>query len=136
MEQSEFPNLSKVRKAIKKFEQLKWPELEEGQDIDEFVKEFDKIITSELGLIMNYLMPLKHKDFSFGIFRVRELSSFDNINLFTEHSYPPPSITKFGRCNFPKHPVFYGSNNPITALIEVIRENNFIGKNIVFLLGE
>ena len=128
MEQSDFPNLAKVRKAIKKFQLLKWPEYEEGQDINEFVKEFDKIITSELGGIYNFLMPLKHKEFSFRIFRVREVSSFNNINLFTEHSYPPPSITKFGRCNFPKHPVFYGSNNAITALIEVIRNENFVGK--------
>lgn len=128
MEQSEFLNLSKVRKAIKKFEQLKWPEFKEGQDIDKFVKEFDKLITSELGTIFNFLMPLKHKEFSFRIFRVREVSSFNNINLFTEHSYPPPSITKFGRCNFPKFPVFYGSNNALTALIEVIRKENFLGK--------
>jgi hypothetical protein len=128
MEQSEFPNLSKVRKAIKKFENLKWPEYEEGYDINEFVKEFDKILSSELGLILNYLIKLKHKEFSFGIFRARELNSFNNVNLFTEHSYPPPSITKFGRCNFPKHPVFYASNSAITALIEVIRNHDFLGK--------
>lgn len=128
MEKSEIPNLSKVRKAIKKFEQLKWPEYDEGKEINKFVEEFDKIVTSELGLILNYLMPLKHKEFSFRIFRVREVDSFNNINLFTEHSYPPPSVTKFGRCNFPKNPVFYGSNNPITALLEVNRNANFSSK--------
>ncbi|CAM3788272.1 RES family NAD+ phosphorylase [Flavobacterium gelidilacus] len=128
MEHSEFPNLSNVRKAIKKFEQLKWPDYDEGKELENFIEEFDKIITSELGIIFNYLMPLKHKEFALGIFRAREVNSFNNINLFTEHSYPPPSITKFGRCNFPKHPVFYGSNNAITALIEVIRNTNVIGK--------
>ena len=71
---------------------------------------------------------MKHSDFKFGIFRAREIDSFKNINLFTEHSYPPPSITKFGRCNFPNHPVFYSSNNPATALIEVVRNGNVIGK--------
>lgn len=33
-----------------------------------------------------------------------------------------------GRCNFPKKPVFYCSNNPGTSLFEVIRDNDFSNK--------
>src|SRR5690606_17316114 len=30
----------------------------------------------------------------------------------------------FNRCNFPKNPVFYCSDNPLTALMEVIRNGD------------
>lgn len=128
MNYKEIPSLNKVRKALLKFQETEWPKYKEGQDIEKFVEEVSKIITSELGIFMNYLMPLKHNKFNFKIFRAREVSSFNNIDLFTEHSYPPPSITKFGRCNFPNHPVFYCSNNPMTALMEIIRNGDYVGK--------
>ncbi|MFZ3274115.1 MAG: RES domain-containing protein [Lutibacter sp.] len=50
------------------------------------------------------------------------------MDLFSEHSYPPINFVSFGRCNFPKYPVFYCSNNPMTALMEVVRENNYKDK--------
>src|SRR5699024_7288040 len=46
-------------------------------------------------------------------------------SLFSEHSYPPINVTSFGRCNFPGNPVFYCSNNPMTALMEVVREADY-----------
>jgi len=128
MNYNEIPSLTKVKKAIEKFKNLDWPQYENEQDINKFVDDFSKIITAELGIFLNFLMPLKHSDFKFGIFRAREVDTFNDINLFTEHSYPPPSVTKFGRCNFPNHPVFYSSNNPVTALIEVVRNGNVAGK--------
>ncbi|HFG0472300.1 RES domain-containing protein [Flavobacterium psychrophilum] len=134
MNYKEIPSLNKVQRALRKFEKTEWPIYEEGKDINKFVEEVSKIITSELGIFMNYLMPLKHKEFTFSIFRAREVDSFKNIDLFTEHSYPPPSITKFGRCNFPNNPVFYSSNNPMTAILEVIRNGEFVGKKFCISL--
>lgn len=128
MQHSDFPDLVKVQKAIRKFEKLKWSEYQESQDVNKFVEDFNEIFKSELGYIINYAMPLKHIEFSFGIYRIREVNTFNNIDLFTEHSYPPPSITKIGRCNFPRYPVFYGSNSPITALTEVVKKGDFSGK--------
>ncbi|MFN3445592.1 MAG: hypothetical protein ACK44D_07620, partial [Bacteroidia bacterium] len=134
MNHEDIPDLKTVKQAIQKFKSIEWPRYEDGQDINEFTENVSKIITSELGLFMNYLMPLEHKDFTLKIFRAREVSSFKNIDLFTEHSYPPPSITKFGRCNFPCHPVFYSSNNPVTALLEIIRDGEFAGKKFCISL--
>ncbi len=123
--QKEIPDLDAVKSAIKKFQQNGWPLYTDGENVDEFVKKITNIITSEINIYPNFLIQLKPKDFPFGIFRAREVTENSNLDLFTEHSYPPPMLTKLGRCNFPKHPVFYSSNNPITALAEAVRESDY-----------
>lgn len=123
-----FADIDKVRLAIKKFQDIGWSSFNENDNIDEFTEKITKQITEELGKFPNYLLRLKPKDFPFGIFRVREVTDSTNFNLFAEHSYPPATFTKLGRCNFPKHPVFYSSNNPITALSEVVRQSDFKNK--------
>ncbi|WP_166670530.1 RES domain-containing protein [Flavobacterium sp. 270] len=127
-ESENFADIETVKIAIKKFQKLGWPEFKENDDIEKFIQTISTQITSELGKFPNFLMLLKPRDFPFGIFRVREVTESANFNLFTEHSYPPAAFTKLGRCNFPKHPVFYGSNNPVTALAEVVRESDYKGK--------
>lgn len=122
---NDFPSTTEVNKIIKKFEDYIWPEIREEDDVKEFVEKLSKAITNELNLFPNLLLQLKPDIFKFGIFRARPVNSFTNIDLFREHSYPPINLVKLGRCNFPKYPVFYSSNNPITALAEVIRENDF-----------
>lgn len=123
-----FADIDTVKLAIQKFQEIGWPSFNETDNIDEFVEKITKQITEELGKFPNYLMPLKPKNFPFGIFRVREMTESTNFDLYAEHSYPPVAFTKLGRCNFPKHPVFYASNNPITALAEVVRNEEFKGK--------
>lgn len=127
-ENEDFSNLKGVKRAIKKFEETGWPKFKENDSIEEFIETIVQQITSELGKFPNYLLLLKPNKFPFRIFRVREVTESANFNLFTEHSYPPASFTKLGRCNFPKHPVFYGSNNPMTALAEVVRASDYKGK--------
>ena len=126
----DFPSSSEVNKIIKKFENYIWPEIKEDDDIKKFVENISKTITNELNSFPNLLLQLKPENFNFGIFRARPVDSFSNINLFREHSYPPINLVQLGRCNFPKHPVFYSSNNPVTALAEVIRDNDFKNKKI------
>src|SRR6218665_852665 len=123
-----FLTFEEAKSAIEKLKSCSWPEFKEDDDVDEYVKSIFEIITSEFKKYPNFLLPLKPKDFNFGIFRVREVSTNVNLNLFKEHSYPPPSVTKLGRCNFPKFPVFYGSTNPITALAETTRTENTLGR--------
>mgnify|MGYP003576219483 CR=1 FL=1 len=122
------PTQKKVQAGIKKLENIEWPKFHDGQNIDEFIEHVEKTISSEIGLFPNAFMPLEPRHFTFGIFRARPVDNFNNMNLFAEHSYPPPHVTKIGRCNFPKYPVFYGSNNPITALVEAIQSGDFKGR--------
>lgn len=123
-----FLTLEDAKLAIEKLKSYCWPVYREGEDVDEYVKNIFDIITSEFGKYPNFLLPLKPKNFNFRIFRVREVSDSVNLNLFKEHSYPPASVAKLGRCNFPKFPVFYGSTNPITALAETTRTENTLGR--------
>jgi len=61
------------------------------------------------------------------------IECFLMIHLFTEHSYPPIDKVQYGRCNFPGHPVFYGSNNAMTALLEAATYGNY--KNRTFCIS-
>lgn len=123
-----FADIETVKIAIRKFKEIGWPIYDETDNIDEFVEKITQQITTDLGKFPNYLIQSKPKNFPSGIFRVREITESTNFNLYAEHSYPPIAFTKLGRCNFPKHPVFYASNNPVTALSEVVRDSEFKGK--------
>jgi len=123
-----FPSYKDTIKYIERLKKLEWPKFEKSDNVDEFVKKVQAIIQTEFEFLPNIFKFIEHKNFNLPFYRVRELSSFNNIDLFSEHSYPPINLVGFGRCNFPKNPVFYCSNNPMISLIEVVRENNFKGK--------
>lgn len=124
-----YPTLKEANEAIEKLKKVDWPIFKEDIFIDDYIESIQKIIFNEFKIIPNLLRLFKPNKFPLAFFRVRELDSFTNINLFAEHSYPPINITKFGRCNFPNHPVFYCSNNPLVALLEVVKEKDFVKKN-------
>ncbi len=104
----EFPSLEKTTQAINKLKNYKWPIFDPdiNSDIDKFIKEIEDIVINEFYIFPSTLKRIEFKDFKINIFRAREVSTFTNINIFSEHSYPPPSFTGMGRCNFPKNPVF------------------------------
>ena len=124
MNLKDFPKLSEVNKAIEKIKANGFPRYTNGNDARKFVKEIEQILTNEFGILFNPVKPLKHKEFSLKIFRAREANLNTDFNLIREHSYPPIDLTRMGRCNFPKYPVFYGSDNAMTALIEVARNTS------------
>ena len=125
MELENFPKLDDVRKSIINIQKVGFPIYDGGTEVSIFIEKIEELLSKEFGILINHVRKVKHKDFSIKFFRVRESETFQNISLIREHSYPPLSITKMGRCNFPKYPVFYCSNDPITALLEVVRN---IGK--------
>jgi hypothetical protein len=122
---SKFPTADQVRSKIEKLKTIDWPAYNSSDNLDDYVKRVSKIFTEEFNTLPDVAEFLKIKEFGFKLFRVRELSTFDNIDLVSEHSYPPINLTKLNRCNFPKYPVFYGSNNAMTALAEVVRNDDF-----------
>jgi hypothetical protein len=126
---SKYPTLNEANKAIKRLKKIDWPIFNEKINIEDYIDSIKKIIFNEFEIIPNILRPFKLNEFPLGFFRVRELDSFTNINLFAEHNYPPINLTKFGRCNFPNYPVFYCADNPVVALMEVVREKDFVKKN-------
>ncbi|NBW27292.1 MAG: hypothetical protein EBR38_01810 [Flavobacteriaceae bacterium] len=126
---SNYPTLKEANVALEKLKVAEWPVFKENISVDDYIESVQKIIFSEFKILPNLLTLIKPSKFPLGIFRVRELDSFTNINLFSEHSYPPINVTKFGRCNFPNYPVFYCSDNPLVALLEVVKDRDFVEKN-------
>jgi hypothetical protein len=121
MELADFPKLNKVRKSISKLKSFEFPKFRADNNIMEFVETISDIFTKEFGILFDIKQHFTPNSFKLKIFRVREYNSFSNINLFREHSYPPINLVGMGRCNFPKYPVFYCSNDGMTALLEVAR---------------
>ena len=128
-----FPGLKKVEAAIQKFKRNGFPSFSQNDTIDGYIKKITDILTKELGVFPNLLTSIKPEDFTLNLYRVRPADQIENVNLFSQHSYPPTPFVDFGRCNFPKSPVFYSSNNPMTSLVEVARETGGEGKRYCVL---
>ncbi|NAY91404.1 RES domain-containing protein [Muricauda sp. JGD-17] len=120
-----FPKLEEAKASIERLKKTIWPEISDFKNADDFLKEVEGIIFKEFEILPNIFKLFTPSDFTLPIFRVREVDSFTNMNLFSEYSYPPIKFTGFNRCNFPKSPVFYCSDNPMTALMEVVRNTDY-----------
>lgn len=125
MDIEQYPTKAEVLKSIRRLKRIKFPKYKDGDEVSEFVNEISNILLNEFGFMISPKRILKTNEFLSNFFRVREFESFTNVDLIREHSYPPIEKVKISRCNFPKFPVFYCSNNPLTALLEVVR--NFQG---------
>jgi hypothetical protein len=124
----DIPNLDEAKKAIERIKKKGFPEYDNSKSINENVKIISDLVTNEFGILPNFITVLPRENFKMKIFRVRQLDLIENINVSTQHSYAPKNVVGFGRCNLPKHPVFYGSNSPLTALLEVARETGGLNK--------
>jgi hypothetical protein len=127
----DFLPLEDSLKAIENLKKSEFPvyNKEKYPKKEDYINEVYSIIEKEFKTSPpNFFLQKKCKDFNFNLFRVREYSTFTDIDMFSEYSYPPINLTKMGRCNFPEKPVFYCSNNPITSLFETIRDDNFENK--------
>lgn len=122
------PTFEQSIESIEKLKNYCWPNFDDFSSTKEYLKKVQSVLFKEFEILPNLVKFLKPEQFSLPIFRVREVESFTNISLFSEHSYPPINLTSFGRCNFPKSPVFYCSNDPMTALLEVIRDSDYKNK--------
>jgi hypothetical protein len=123
-----FPSHKEAIKSIERLKRLELPKFNKSENVEDFVKKVESLIQTEFEFLPNIFKFIEHKNFGLPFYRVRELNSFSNKDLFSEHSYPPINLVGFGRCNFPKFPVFYCSDNPMISLMEVVRENKFEGK--------
>lgn len=124
----EIPELEDVKKSIENFKNGTFLKIDDFENIDDYLEYFDEIFKSHF-FSFHYMLQFQSPlNFNFKLFRVREFSQIKNKNLFCEYSYPPPFYTTNGRCNFRNHPIFYCSNNPITALLEVVRNTDYKSK--------
>lgn len=119
---SNMPTLAKVKSVIKELESLKWEKFKPGDSVSIYNKKIEETLTGILGGIsLNYRWFDGSRTLPFNFYRVRPFDEFKNIRLRNEYSYPPAIIPSHQRANLPGYPVFYASDFPLTAVIEVIR---------------
>ena len=134
MNTTEFPTFERVKLAVEIFRQRNWPEFCKGTEVSEYLRLISNSFLEHLNILPDICQVVKVSNWPFKLFRAREFGSFDNINIIGEHSYCPISLTtNLGRCHFPKFPVFYCSNNPLTALLEIVKNDNF--KNSTYCIS-
>lgn len=72
-----------------------------------------------------YVIASGFKDFhNSQIFRARSLSVEDDPSDIKSFKYPPLKYNKIGRANLKSKQVFYGANDPATAMLEYINTGN------------
>ena len=125
----EFPSLERIQSGIESLKTKKWETFRFGENIEAYTTKVLKAFTTEFGILPYPYRIFDAKKFSFKIFRARDLEGINDLDLLSEHSYPPRNLAlKLLRCNFPMSPVFYCANDSGTALIEVIGKNEYKGK--------
>lgn len=84
-------------------------------------KEIEKLYFDKAILIPHIFATMESSTInSLTVFRARIISSSEDTSLINTFSYPNPSFCKSnGRANISNHPVFYCSDNPSTALLEI-----------------
>ncbi|MFT6443276.1 MAG: hypothetical protein ACJASM_002836 [Salibacteraceae bacterium] len=127
-ENPKFPDSAQAKKAIERLNGIEWPNFTDQTQVVDFIKDFEKQYFKDLEALPNVFKFKKPSEFVLPLFRVREFDPIANKDLISEYSYPPSNIAKIGRCNFPKRPVFYCSNNPMVALLETIRDGEYKDK--------
>lgn len=129
----DFPILSKVETSILALKKQGFPKYSGEEDVEIFVEKISNLLINEFGILLNMVQYFEQDEFKLPIFRVRPFDEFTNINIFREHSYPPIDKVGMGRCNFPKYPVFYCSNDATTALVEAVK---IYGKNKLYCISK
>jgi hypothetical protein len=119
------PSISEIEKSIIRIRNKDFREYVDGEDIDFYSNEIQKILVEEFGMTYNLHFPKDPgKHLKVRLFRARYLENIANINLRCEHSYPPPgSCKKVQRANLPYCSVFYASDSPETAIHELAHNN-------------
>lgn len=117
-----FPESQKVTNGIMEFQSYELP-----IDLSLGTIEVLKLIRSRFikcfGIELQLITPIGNVDFTF--FRARPLLEIANKHLACEYSYPPVSkCVNWQRTNIPLNPVFYCSDNPFTAMLEVLNDRS------------
>lgn len=114
-----------------------WDKYKIKRSPEKFSKRLHKLFTSKLGLLPTIIAPWTTNELPFKFYRLRKKDRNMNSSLISEYSYPPIEVMKYTqRANLPFHPVFYCSDQPITAIFESIRTEKKIDPNQEYYLSE
>lgn len=122
------PSYLEVKKSIEEFSKLTLLKFNEFNDVESYMIYIEDIYYKYFPSFHYMMVRNNTNEVNLSLFRVREFDSIRNKNNLKEYSYPPAHIVESGRCNFKNFPVFYSSNQPITALLEVVKNSQFENK--------
>lgn len=124
-ERPKFPTKKEVITAIKELEEVSLPDVKTTNYEEHYKKLNDVFIKHFNGMHSVYDHPA-YSELNFPLYRVRPLysPSYPDLGLIREYSYPPIDKVGLNRCNYKRKPVFYCSQDPRTAILETIKEEN------------
>lgn len=98
----------------------KWDRHKISRGPKQFIKEVNKLWMEHLKTLPHIIAPnITMPDLLF--YRMRTHSRHFNEQLISDYSFPPNHVVRsYQRCNIPYHPVFYCSNEPLTAITETV----------------
>ncbi len=119
-----------VKERLAELEKNEWNILKKGDAKEEFKRYMHHELTKELKIYPCSMLPYNGMGrLPFQFFRVRPVKEIVNPSLRTEFSYAPIYFSKTQRANLYGSPVFYASNDPLTALMEVVRNYKYYKDN-------
>jgi len=132
------PSYDELKKNIDELLLLdEWDRYKIKNSPKKFEKRMNQLFFSKLGFFPNIISPMKSNDFSFPFYRLRKEAKTMNTTLISEYSYPPNNIVKFTqRANLPFHPVFYCADNPMTAIVETLRDEKNVNSTTNYYLSK
>jgi hypothetical protein len=134
----EIPSFEEVKKGIDELLLVdKWDKYKILKNPNFFYNKVNSLFLSKLRFFPTIMEYSNSNDFPFKFYRLRKEIKGFNPDLISDHSHPPASVMNYHqRANIPNHPVLYCSDNPNTALTEVLKLTGNVNKNEKFYLSE
>lgn len=134
----EVPQFEEIKKGIDELLLIeKWDNYKIIKHPKSFYKKVNELFLKKIGFLPIIIDPQNSDSFPFKFYRIRKESKDFNSSLISEYSHPPASVNNyFQRANIPKHPVFYCSDEPFTAIAEVIKYATIVDPNDTYYLSE
>ena len=117
------PSPTEAKEYISALESENWIEYD-GSNLDVYLKNMHQKISKICGSYQAFYVQFS-KDLipELKFYRVRELRDISRPDLRSSYSYPPyEKVNENRRANLIGHPVFYGCEDPIVALYELIND--------------
>lgn len=132
------PNYEELKKNIDELLLIdNWDNYKIKSSPKKFEKRFNQLFSSKLGLFPQVLEFIKGESFTFPFYRLRKETRAMNTTLISEYSFPPNNVVKsIQRANIPFHPVFYCADNPMTAILETLRNEKVINPKTNYYLSK
>ncbi len=100
-----------------------WTSLKAEENPKKFRERFNKVFGHHLKQVPYLIQLLNVGDIPFKIYRIRKVNQKFNEHLISTYGAPSSDVcTHYQRANIPHFPVFYGAENPGTAIAELLQQ--------------